>query len=81
MRKKPTKPKSGPAVVMQRRVSLLAGKWEREGREMLRLAETEPSVEGDMALRNAGAARLKCAKELRAKMRKQANDQAEARRE
>lgn len=75
MRNENTQLAGDPAVAVQRVVSLLAGKWEREGREMLRLAETEPSVEGDMVLRNAGAARLKCAKELRAKLGKQANEQ------
>ena len=49
----------------------LADKWMREGRKLIRLAEAEPQVVGDAALRGAGGARLACAKQLRAEIRKQ----------
>lgn len=55
----------------------LASKWAREGREMIQLAEAEPKAIGDAALRNAGGARLACARQLRSEMRKQQNDPGE----
>ena len=67
-------PAGEPKVRSSAWLECLAGKWEREGRQMIKLADAEPSVEGDMALRNAGAARHKCASELRAKMEKHSND-------
>lgn len=74
MRKKPTKQSGDSAVVLQRMVGLLAAKWVREGRDLIARAEEEPDAIGDAVLRNSGAARLKCAKELRAQMRKQSNN-------
>ena len=70
MRKK----KSVTAVVSSDLVRLLAEKWEREGRELIEEASVQPTWEGDSALRNSGAARIKCAKELRALMGKQPNE-------